>query len=102
MGNGIRINLTMKNLDKYNCIVCDKEIKSLDKPFEGSDDDVGMWNDGIVAKISAGYGSGFDGGIFMIAICDECIKKKEPRVIGDYLLDHGKLTEKELEKIYYK
>ena len=92
----------MKNLDKYNCIICDKEIKSLDKPFKGQDDSTGMWDDGVVDKISAGYGSGFDGAIFMIAICDECIKKKKPRVIGDYLLDKGKLTEDELKEIYWK
>lgn len=91
----------MKNLDKYNCIVCDKEIKSLDKPFKDNDDSQGMWNDGIVNKNSAGYGSEFDGAIFMIAICDECIKKKKPRVIGDYLLNYGKLSEEELEEIYW-
>ena len=92
----------MKNLDKYNCIICDKDIKSIDKPFNGDDDSKGMWSGGIVNINEAGYGSVHDGGVFMIAICDECIEKKKPRVIRDYLLDYGKLTEDELTEIYYK
>lgn len=36
-----------------------------------------MWNDGLVHKVSAGYGSCHDGDEFIIAICDDCIKKKK-------------------------
>jgi hypothetical protein len=36
-----------------------------------------MWNDGLVHKVSAGYGSSHDGDEFIIAICDDCIKKKK-------------------------
>jgi hypothetical protein len=36
-----------------------------------------MWNDGLVHKVSAGYGSSHDGDEFIIAICDDCILKKK-------------------------
>jgi hypothetical protein len=36
-----------------------------------------MWNDGLVHKVSAGYGSSHDGDEFIIAICDDCIIKKK-------------------------
>lgn len=49
-----------------------------------------MWNDGIVANISAGYGSTLDGNMYVIAICDECTRKKHQEGIiaytGDYLI----------------
>ena len=57
------------------CVCCSKEIKKLDgmpndKEWEG------MWDDGIVQKISAGFGSTLDGDMYVIAICDDCAKKK--------------------------
>lgn len=36
-----------------------------------------MWLDGVVGNISAGYGSVHDGDMFVISICDECIKEKK-------------------------
>jgi hypothetical protein len=36
-----------------------------------------MWNNGIVANISAGYGSTLDGGVYVLAICDDCTRKKQ-------------------------
>lgn len=36
-----------------------------------------MWNGGIVQIIDAGYGSNHDTDRYVIAICDECITKKE-------------------------
>ena len=36
----------------------------------------GMWNDGIVQRIEAGYGSLLDGDMFVMAICDTCVDKK--------------------------
>jgi hypothetical protein len=95
------------------CICCERNIiKPGDNPWSngsteedyiwnirqyGSDEDKRyekaenrMWNDGIVANISAGYGSTLDGNMYVIAICDECIKKKEKEGIiaytGDYMI----------------
>ena len=83
------------------CICCDKKISLLypetlegkteeDIVFNKSKRPVGrrdeeieinagsqMWNDGVVNKISAGYGSIHDGDEFIIAICDDCIAKKK-------------------------
>lgn len=80
------------------CICCDKKISLLYPEIdlkEGEteesivfkeykqDDNIKinagsrMWNDGIVHKVSAGYGSSHDGDEFIIAICDECITKKK-------------------------
>lgn len=59
----------------FKCICCGKEIKKLDglendKPWEG------MWDDGIVERISAGYGSLLDGDMYVLAICDKCVDQK--------------------------
>lgn len=35
-----------------------------------------MWSDGVIGRISAGYGSIHDGDEYIIGICDECIDKK--------------------------
>ena len=83
------------------CICCDKKITLLypehldgkteeDVVFNKSKRPVGrrdeeieidagsqMWYDGVVHKVSAGYGSCHDGDEFIIAICDECITKKK-------------------------
>lgn len=84
------------------CICCDKKISLLypeDIPLGKSEEDLVfelkkvqvdgtydeevlqnassyMWRDGIIDKISAGYGSGHDGDEFLIAICDDCVRSK--------------------------
>lgn len=71
----------------HKCFLCNKEIKKNcgfphDKEWEGS------YNDGIVERISAGYGSDLDGDMFVIAICDDCViqKYKEGKImyVGNY------------------
>ena len=86
------------------CICCDKKISLLDPEMdleggkleedivfnkkkiqtnvahdEEFTTDAGscMWGDGLVHKVSAGYGSTHDGDQFIIAICDDCITKKK-------------------------
>lgn len=61
----------------FKCICCGKEVKKLypehhndDKPWEG------MWDDGIVERVSAGYGSLLDGDMYVLAICDKCTDQK--------------------------
>lgn len=68
----------------YNCVCCDKPIKKLDGLPNGKDWE-GMFDGGIVEKISAGYGSDLDGDIYILAICDNCIKEKKLKYIGNYL-----------------
>lgn len=70
------------------CICCNNSISPIDTiptRFPQS----GMYKNGIVDKISAGYGSDFDGNMYIIAVCDECIKKlKEENKIqsaGNYM-----------------
>lgn len=69
---------------KHICIVCDKEIKCLyDNP---ADEELeGLLNGGITGILYAGYGSKLDGDIYVIAICDECVKEKELVYIGNYM-----------------
>jgi len=67
------------------CIICSEEIKLL------SDTNLlhqAMWHNGIVDKIAAPFGSIFDGNMYIIGICDKCIKEKEDKLIyvGDYLM----------------
>jgi hypothetical protein len=72
----------------HYCICCDAEIKKIagfpnDKPWEG------MWNDGIVEKVAAGYGSLLDGNMYVLAICDDCVKYKhglgKMPYVGNYM-----------------
>jgi len=73
-------------IKKRFCLLCNKEIIPLhiehhDKP-ESS-----MWKGGVVDKIAAGYGSDLDGRMYIIAICDNCIKDNPDKIkyIGNYM-----------------
>lgn len=62
---------------EMKCVCCNVEVNRLypdeyptANPWEG------MWNDGIVQRIEAGYGSLLDGDMFVMAICDTCADKK--------------------------
>jgi uncharacterized membrane protein len=63
-------------MKKYNCVVCDNVINEIDYGIDAKDENR-MWNEGVVEKITAGFGSKFDLDSFLIAICDECIEKKK-------------------------
>ncbi len=54
------------------------------KPWEG------MWDSGIVERIAAGYGSTLDGNMYVLAICDNCVKEKKLMYVGNYM-DHDTL-----------
>jgi len=43
-----------------------------------------MVDDGVIGEISAGYGSSLDGDIWLIAICDQCLREKGLK-IGRYM-----------------
>jgi len=66
----------------HSCICCGKEIKKLDGLPKDKDWE-GMWNGGIVGRISAGYGSLLDGDMYVLAICDDCVKLKELKYVGN-------------------
>lgn len=61
-----------------------------------------MISDGIIHRISAGYGSIHDTDTFIIAICDECITKEleEANLLyaGNYMYPDDKYTEETVEK----
>ena len=65
------------------CFCCGSGVEPLYK----STDEKGMWNNGVVDKISVNYGSKFDGESFLIAICDNCIESRKQRLkpIGNYM-----------------
>lgn len=64
------------------CICCGKKISLLRS--EKLEEDIlfdtkppsECWCDGIVGRISSGYGSKLDGNVYTIAVCDECIEIK--------------------------
>jgi hypothetical protein len=68
----------------HSCICCGKEIKKLDGQPKGKDWEC-MWSGGIVEKISAGYGSLLDGDMYVLAICDDCVKLKQLKYVGNYM-----------------
>ena len=81
----------------YNCIICDKEIKQLHESLGDQPDYNGCFDDGIVDKISAGFGSLLDGNMYVIAICDKCIDSKckagKAKYVGDYLMPNNDLKD---------
>ena len=74
--------------EQVKCVCCSKDIKPAmeDEDYMGecgkcghnepTDVDHIMLKDSIASTISAGYGSDYDGFLFVIAICDDCIEKK--------------------------
>lgn len=64
----------IKGILEYKCVCCNKPIKELNRGL--SDGGGGIYEYGIVQKISAGYGSTLDGNVYLLAICDDCTKKK--------------------------
>ena len=78
----------MKKNIVYECVCCGAKIEKI----EGFDHDKeweGCYSDGIVEKISAGYGSTLDGEMFVLAICDKCVVQKANqgvlKFVGDYM-----------------
>lgn len=93
------------------CICCNKSINPLHtdlsheeavfKTEKGKNSQIKaenrMWSDGVVGNISAGFGSVLDGGMFVIAVCDDCIREKvESGVIaytGNYMFGTPSVSE---------
>ncbi len=70
------------------CIKCIDEIKPIHPEHHGDKPEQDMWSGGIVGRISAGYGSTLDGDIFIVAICDKCLKNEDsgqPEYVGRYM-----------------
>ena len=96
------------------CICCEKKIKLLHKQEQHSEEDLifssdkdtssnkraenSMWDGSMVGRLSAGYGSIFDGDQFVIGICDECIKTKASEstlvYVGNYMFQVSEDIEK--------
>jgi len=67
------------------CIGCGKELKNL-MPEDSNYD---MISGGSIGHISAPFGSRYDGDIFQVAVCDDCVdrfeKEKKIRIVGNHL-----------------
>lgn len=76
---------------QLNCIVCGKELHALktsNKMIIGSEIGTGMFDDCIVDKISANYGSIYDSDVFAIGICDDCVVKAQDEKKLVYLYNY--------------
>lgn len=73
----------LESMHNTVCVVCGKELKVTDDPFV---------IDGVEFKITAGYGSGHDGDVFVGYMCDSCITTKEDsnalRFERNYMYQH--------------
>lgn len=78
----------------YKCLKCGKVIKELRLNDPKEKDTDRMWDDGIVFKMYAGYGSLLDGDMFTGALCDTCVDKlaidKTIKYDGDYIMKNMK------------
>jgi len=92
----------LKEIQYIQCMICDKNIK-IDGPDDYHKIEELISHDGIIEKMYAGYGSKFDGDIFYVGICDECLekKKKQGRIltINNYM---GKIDLQEENKEFLK
>jgi hypothetical protein len=65
----------IKENRQEKCLICKKDILF---------DDFGVIN-GLEGEVSAGYGSSYDGNIFKIILCDDCIVQFAPPIKGSFL-----------------
>jgi len=73
-----------KKFKKPVCMICGKKLESiLNKSFNNV-------NGGVTFLLQMPYGSLFDGNVYQVALCDECIEKceKEKKI---RLMDEGVL-----------
>lgn len=69
---------------QHQCICCTNKITKIDG-LPKDDNFTGMFGDGLVQKVEAGYGSILDGNMYYIAICDRCIMSKYKKGIIHYI-----------------
>jgi len=84
-------NYTTKDIQSFECVSCGFEIKMGDPLSyrESFKFEELIFDGGVIEKMYAGFGSKYDGDIFYLAICDECIKKKKKQgrilIINNYM-----------------
>jgi len=59
------------------CAFCEKELQLVFNDFSARKIHKALWDKGTAFNFTANYGSEFDGNTYAMAICDECIKRKE-------------------------
>jgi len=82
------------NFSNRTCCICKEKVISKigAKHIHPLKQEQGMWADGVVEKITFGYGSKHDMDSYYIAVCDDCITE---------LKETGLATDlKELKKNY--
>lgn len=69
--------IDLSKVKSMKCIFCGKEVKEIHSrpPRYANEPEISMWDGGVVERINMPYGSMLDGNIYIICICDECIKK---------------------------
>lgn len=65
-----------------NCTYCNKELEFMFQDKESLDDPDNILVGGELIKVYAGYGTEVDGNIYLITLCDNCLKKG--KFIGNY------------------
>lgn len=62
------------------CLCCGQGIKAIEpknNKLVSTEPEHDMWENGIVGRITGGYGSTKDGNVYIVSICDRCLDKKE-------------------------
>lgn len=99
---------TGTELSPMKCICCGTDIHLLDNAdHPGAEPNSLMWDGGVLEKVTAGYGSGHDGDVFYIAICDKCISQKISNgsviFVYNYMSNYKtKERRKELNKVLHR
>jgi hypothetical protein len=81
--------LNLHIVSHRTCCKCEKKvIKPLhSERIKPLTQECGMWDDGVVEKITFGYGSRHDMDSYYVAICDECITDLKDRGFATNLRD---------------
>lgn len=64
-------------MQRFRCIVCEKEIDAIHfETLDAEHPEQGMWDNGTVEVLYMPYGSSLDGDVYVFGLCDDCIKDK--------------------------
>ena len=82
---------------KRTCCVCKtKVIEPINsETLNPLKQEQGMWSDGVVEKITFGYGSNHDMSSYYIAVCDSCLGDLEEKGLATNLKDIASQMRKE-------
>lgn len=103
-----KVKFEYRGLKKMICVCCGREVNSIHNDVISEPPEHNMWSKGSVGIIETGYGSEHDGDVFIVCLCDECIKHSVKNNIilyktnymgfhSDDMLESGRIMERQIK-----